>query len=269
MDGNDTLQRLIRDDTTAHVSPQSRKNAGNFDEMREKLLANAYELRQMAEHDIPEALPLSPPKGGLDYDYNHSDFEMMFISTTTDIDDGTTAIELLQQELMLFEGLQFVLSSLFPTKTSNGVYELQINDQFQKALKTTEEAIGMLQHYLKQLNDGLSSYPSPSVNKEEMRHLKNHLIRLAMELYKTGEIPYELRNARSEGILSPERIAREHETIENAVTQIAVRQNANTILMSPPRQKNDAVAPEKDEMVSKAFSRIDFSTVFQKNGGYR
>lgn len=251
----ETLHGLVRDEGRQQFQ---RKNAGDFEEMREKLLANAYELKEISEHEIPEAFPLSPPKGGIDYNYNHSDFEMMFIDSQTDIDDGTAAIEVVQREVVKFEALKLVLASLFPTKTSNGVYDLQINDQFESSMKIVDEAVGMLSHILKSLNQSLGQYPSNSINSQEMKKLKNHLTRIGVEFYKSGEIPFDLRN-KGGGILSPERISRERENIESAAMQIAAR---NITLASPKRGRDG-------DAVRKAFSAINFSEIFQPRAAAR
>lgn len=228
-------------------------NIGIFEEMSVKMFWDSYKLKNIASNKIPEAFPISPPVGGADHRYTHTEFEYMFSDFGTQIDDGVNALETVQEMLVIFEGLQLIMNSLFPTKTNNGAYSIEIKDQFEKSKQTVEKGISSINNRLEMLEHNLGKYPTPAIDLGAMKDLKDHLIRIGVEYYNSRTIPYELSNDKNT-MITPELVARERDSLENATIQINASQT-EAVLYSPEQES------------SVDFSSHDFARIFKNLNG--
>src|SRR5271157_2601491 len=123
------------------LSSSPRKDRGQFADIVDKMQWEAYKLKCLAEKDIPRAFPFSPPKGGSEPGYKHTQYEYCGAGFFTEIEDGLYAIEVVNEMFVILEGLQLIINSLFPNTINNGSWEIEIPDQFSTEKENVNEAV--------------------------------------------------------------------------------------------------------------------------------
>lgn len=211
----DSLMGSIPDDQLrdSDLSGRKIKKTGTFTDITNKMLWESYKLKKMAEEDIPQAFPLSPPKSGRVPGFHHTRYEMFDSGFSTEIEDGMYSIEVVTKMYTVFVGLQLLIDSLFPKNISNGVWDIEIMDQFESAKENISESIATIRSYLSDLRKNLDSSKMITVDRTEMRKLKKHVTRLGYDCVKNSSVPAEL--LRKEGGVTLPQVAREWQRMRN------------------------------------------------------
>lgn len=229
----DDMMGNVPGDANAGLLPPTRKNVHSYTDIGNYMNWWAKRLEEIAMKDIPKAFPFSPPKGGTDPRFNHSQWELMGAGFSAEISDGLYAIGTVNDMLNILIPARFVLTSLFPPTFDNGRMEIEIPDKFEEAKQLLLEVISGLKKLQSELEHNTQGHKNEAIDRKEMEKIDNHFIRLGFDFLKDGKIPQELFNKNIN--TNPEVIARERMMLESA----NILPNMNAVLLEPNAEEDD------------------------------
>lgn len=158
-----------------------RKLPSSMHEIIQYMFRLVFSLKNMAKKEIPRAFPHSEPILRYDHRYRHSSAEMLNAVPVTRLQDANLAIETCIKLKNLLTNARSILDDFYPVQLDHPTFKTELGNKFAYNINVIDGFIKGIEKIHNQILIAKGQGLSPTVNREELEKLKNHIIKIGFD----------------------------------------------------------------------------------------